>query len=75
MEAVGGNLFRADRAPDAAKVASATLSQGAIEKSNVQPTAEMSRLVEITRSYELTSKLLKDSQDVTDLNKLANVPE
>jgi flagellar basal-body rod protein FlgF len=75
LEAVGGNLFRADRAPDAAKAVSATLLQGAIEKSNVQPTAEMSRLVEITRSYELTSKLLKDSQDVTDLNKLANVPE
>ncbi len=49
--------------------------QGAIEKSNVQATAEMSRLIEITRSYEMTSKLLKDSQDVTDMNKLANVPD
>lgn len=75
LEAVGGNLFRANRAPDATKAGSATLLQGAIEKSNVQPTAEMSQLVEITRSYELTSKLLKDSQDLTDLNKLANVPD
>lgn len=75
LEAVGGNLFRADRAPDATKAGSATLLQGAIEKSNVQPTAEMSRLIEITRSYEIASKLLKDSQDVTDLNKLANVPD
>lgn len=75
LEAVGGNLFRANWPPDATKAGSATLTQGAIEKSNVQPTAEMSRLVEITRSYELTSKLLKDSQDVTSLNKLANVPD
>jgi flagellar basal-body rod protein FlgF len=75
LEAVGGNLFRADRAPDTTKAESSTVLQGAIEKSNVQPTAEMSRLIEITRSYEMTSKLLKDSQDVTGLNKLANVPD
>jgi flagellar basal-body rod protein FlgF len=75
LEAVGGNLFRADRAPDATKAGIATVVQGAIEKSNAQPTVEMSRLIEINRSYELTSKLLKDAQDLTGLSKLANVPD
>ncbi|MFN5035897.1 hypothetical protein [Bradyrhizobium sp.] len=35
----------------------------------------MSRLIEINRSYELASKLLKDLQDPTELSKLANVPD
>jgi flagellar basal-body rod protein FlgF len=75
LQAVGGNLFRSDLAPNAAKAGSATILQGAIEKSNVQPTIEMSRLIEINRAYELASKLLKNSLDVTDMNKLANVPD
>lgn len=73
LQAVGGNLFRSDRAPE--RGGSATVLQGMTEKSNVQPTIEMSRLIEINRSYELASKLLKDSQDVAELNKLANVPD
>lgn len=75
LQAVGGNLLRSDRAPEVAKAVSATVMQGAIEKSNVQPTVEMSRLIEINRSYELASKLLKDSQDPAELSKLANVPD
>jgi flagellar basal-body rod protein FlgF len=35
----------------------------------------MSRLAEINRYYEMAGKLLKDTQNVDDLNKLANVPE
>jgi flagellar basal-body rod protein FlgF len=49
--------------------------QGAIELSNVEATMEMTRATEITRSYELAAKLLKESQDATSLNQLANVPE
>lgn len=52
------------------KAGSATVLQGVTEKSNVQPTIEMSRLIEINRSYELASKLLKDLQDPTELSKL-----
>jgi flagellar basal-body rod protein FlgF len=72
---VGGNLFSSDRVPEAVKAGSATVLQGVTEKSNVQPTIEMSRLIEINRSYELASKLLKDLQDPTELSKLANVPD
>jgi flagellar basal-body rod protein FlgF len=75
LHSVGGNLFRSDRAAEAARGGSATVLQGVTEKSNVRPTIEMSRLVEINRSYELASKLLKDSQGTADLNKLANVPD
>ncbi len=49
--------------------------QAMLEQSNVQPTIEMSRLAELNRSYEIASKLLKDSQDINEISKLANVPE
>lgn len=55
--------------------AGSTVVQAMLEQSNVQPTIEMSRLVELNRSYEIASKLLKDSQDINEISKLANVPE
>ena len=71
----GANLLRTDRPPVAVRPGSVQLVAGALEKSNVQPVFEMSRLSEMTRSYEMASGLLKNSQNPDDLNKLANVPE
>lgn len=73
LEALGGNLFRSDTRP-VAKGNDITVVQGALEQSNVHATSEMSRLLELTKSYDLASKLLKNSLDVSDLNKLAEVP-
>lgn len=75
LHAVGGNLFRSDTAPAAISDGSAKVLQGAVEKSNVQSTVEISRLAEINKVYEMVSKLLKSSQDVTELNRLADVPD
>jgi flagellar basal-body rod protein FlgF len=75
LHAVGGNLFRSDSAPAAISDGSAKVLQGMVEKSNVQPTVEISRLAEINKAYEMVSKLLKSSQDVTELNRLADVPD
>ena len=74
LEAAGGNLLRSDQPPKAT-AGSATVLQAMLEQSNVQPTIEMSRLAELNRSYEVASKLLKDSQDINEISKLANVPE
>jgi flagellar basal-body rod protein FlgF len=75
LQAVGGNLFRSDMPPDQTNASSVKILQGAVERSNVQATIEMSRLAEITRSYEMAGNLLKDTQDLDDLNKLAKVPD
>ena len=75
MQAVGGNLFQSNQPPTDIKAGTATMLQGAIELSNVEATMEMTRATEITRSYELAAKLLKESQDSTSLNQLANVPD
>jgi flagellar basal-body rod protein FlgF len=75
MQAIGGNLFESNSAPNETNLSSVRILQGALEHSNVQPTFEMARLNEINRSYEMAAKLLKDTQDPDDMDKLANVPE
>lgn len=74
LEAVGGNLLRSNT-PSRPAAGEVQIQQGFVERSNVQSTVEMSRLAEITRSYEIASNLLKDSQKYDDINKLANVPD
>ncbi|MFN4925366.1 flagellar hook-basal body complex protein, partial [Bradyrhizobium sp.] len=75
LQPIGGTLFRSDDPPSDIAPPAITLTSGALEKSNVQSTREMSRLAEITRTYEMVGRLLKSSQDADDINKLANVPE
>ena len=52
------------------------LVQGAIEKSNVRGVVEMSRMIEITRSYTQIDDLLKQQNDLAQsaVDKLAEVP-
>ena len=75
LQSVGGTLFSSGQSPSEIAPSAITVTSGALEKSNVQSTREMSRLAEITRTYEMVGKLLKSSQDADDINKLANVPE
>jgi flagellar basal-body rod protein FlgF len=50
--------------------------QGSIEKSNVRGVVEMSRMIEITRSYTEVASLLKQQADQSQsaIDKLAEVP-
>jgi flagellar basal-body rod protein FlgF/flagellar basal-body rod protein FlgG len=50
--------------------------QGAIEQSNVSAVAEMSRMIQITRSYEAIASLLQqeNTERTTALDKLSAVP-
>jgi len=50
--------------------------QGAIEKSNVRGVVEMSRMIEITRSYTQIASMLQQQSDLnqTSIDKLAEVP-
>jgi len=52
------------------------LVQGAVEKSNVRGVVEMSRMIEITRSYTQIDDLLKQQNDLSQsaIDKLAEVP-
>jgi len=55
-----GVLFRADTAPT--PVEEGRVLQGFLEQSNVNPVAELARMVEVQRAYEYGQKLL-DSED------------
>jgi flagellar basal-body rod protein FlgF len=52
------------------------VSQGVIEKSNVQSVLEMSRLIEVTRSYTQIATMLQSESDLRKaaIDRLAEVP-
>jgi flagellar basal-body rod protein FlgF len=52
------------------------LAQGSVEKSNVRGVVEMSRMIEITRSYTQIASMLQQQSDQSTqaINKLADVP-
>jgi flagellar basal-body rod protein FlgF len=72
----GGNLFAA---PDDMAATDATrphLVQGAIEKSNVEGITEVTRMINVSRSYTMIANMLKDQGDMlkTAIQQLASVP-
>jgi flagellar basal-body rod protein FlgF len=71
----GTNLYSAGTAtaqPDA----SSKVQQGFIEKSNVNSVAEMSRMIEVTRTYTQVANMLQQQSDLhkSAIEKLADVP-
>ena len=50
--------------------------QGTIEKSNVRSVVEMTRMVEVTRTYTQVASMLQQQADLrrTAIEKLAEVP-
>lgn len=73
----GGSTFMAppDAAPAAAPAAT-RLVQGAVEKSNVRAVVEMTRMIEITRSYTDIAAILQQEGDMrrNSLQQLAQAP-
>jgi flagellar basal-body rod protein FlgF len=71
----GGNLFSAEGTAAQADTKS-TVRQGYVEKSNVNSVVEMSRMVEVMRSYQQVANLLQEQSDLhkSAIDKLADVP-
>jgi flagellar basal-body rod protein FlgF len=66
-------------APDGVQPQAATtvrINQGAIEKSNVRSVVEMTRMVEVTRTYTQVATILQQQSDMrrAAIEKLAEVP-
>ena len=62
MRKEGGNLYRSDEQPSPAT--DARVVQGAIERSNVQPVVEMTRMIEIMRAYQSSTETLNATDDI-----------
>lgn len=73
MKKEGGSLYSTSQT--AVPATDAVLAQGMLESSNVQPVIEISRMIEVMRSYEATSTLAKSSEDMKRqaIQKLAAV--
>jgi flagellar basal-body rod protein FlgF len=65
LEKTGDNLYRnaSNLAPE--KAENATVRQGYLETSNVKPIIEISRMVEVNRAYETTSKMMDSTADLS----------
>ena len=72
----GSSTFNAADGVSAQPTTTAGVVQGAIEKSNVRGVVEMSRMIEITRSYTQIASLMQQQNDLgtAALDKLAEVP-
>ncbi len=72
----GSNLYSAGTGTAAQPDATSRVRQGFIEKSNVNSVTEMSRMIEITRTYTQISTLLQQQSDLhkSAIEKLADVP-
>jgi flagellar basal-body rod protein FlgF len=72
----GGSGFRAPNGVQPQSDTKAGIVQGAVEKSNVRGVVEMSRMIEITRSYTQIAALMQQQHDLSQsaLDKLADVP-
>jgi flagellar basal-body rod protein FlgF len=68
----GANLYSTTQAPQPAT--SATVLQGAIESSNVEPVVEMSQMIEIMRAYQAMTSLMQSHEDLkrSAVDKLAS---
>jgi flagellar basal-body rod protein FlgF len=72
----GNNLYSAGQGVVAQPDTASRVRQGFIEKSNVNSVTEMSRMIEITRTYTQISALLQQQSDLhkSAIEKLAEVP-
>ena len=72
----GSNLYAAGEGSAAQPDTTSRVRQGFIEKSNVNSVHEMSRMIEITRTYTQISSLLQQQSDLhkSAIEKLADVP-
>jgi flagellar basal-body rod protein FlgF len=58
----GASLYSTTQ--DAKPATSATLKQGAIESSNVEPVVEMSKMIEIMRAYQAVANIMQSHDDL-----------
>ena len=72
----GSSTFNVTGGAQPQPAVNAGLAQGSIEKSNVRGVVEMSRMIEITRSYTQIASMLQQQSDQNTqaIDKLADVP-
>lgn len=70
LTAQGFGLYRSDAAPEPATGSS--LAQSMVEDSNVQPILEMTQLIQVTRDYQATQKMI-DAEHEREMRAINNL--
>ena len=65
LEKAGDNLFRNASNLAANPAAEAKLRQGHLEGSNVKPVLEITRMIEVSRAYESTAKMMDSEHELS----------
>jgi len=70
----GANLFSSTQAPQAAGI-DGRLEPGSLERSNVKPVVEMTRLMDVNRTYSMISSVISRLDDLrgTAIRRLADI--
>jgi flagellar basal-body rod protein FlgF len=76
LQEEGANLYAAPQGMAPQPAANARVIQGSIEGSNVNGVVEMTRMIEINRTYSMIASMLQsqDDQHRNSVDKLAQVP-
>jgi len=76
LQKEGGSTFNAPAGMPAGPSTKSVVVQGALEKSNVRPIIEMSRMIEVSRSYTMIANLLQSQGDLHKgaIQQLSDVP-
>ncbi len=61
LQKVGSSFYAGD---DPQPASSTRVVQGAVENSNVVPVVELSRMIEVTRTYDVVSRLMRQEDDL-----------
>ncbi|HVV92272.1 MAG TPA: flagellar basal-body rod protein FlgF [Hyphomicrobiales bacterium] len=71
----GGNLYAASDPPDPIEPGKLRVVSGALERSNVQPITATTRLIEISRAYQLVANAIQSTSSLreTAIQQLADV--
>jgi flagellar basal-body rod protein FlgF len=72
----GSSTFNVTGGAQPQEAKNSSIIQGAVEKSNVRGVVEMSRMIDISRSYAQVASLLQQQNDLnqSSIDKLAEVP-
>jgi len=76
LRAEGDSRFSSATPGTDVPLGSVGVVQGAIEKSNVQPVVETTRLIEITRAYQTLASMMQSSSELKQsaIQRLADIP-
>jgi flagellar basal-body rod protein FlgF len=77
LQKMGMSLFDAGEQPAIAAGAEVKVHQGVMEKSNVEPVIEISRMIELMRAYQATTEMTKSGEELLKraIEKLGTVPQ